>query len=488
MKQLKDILYKAPILERNGPADVALSDFHFDSRKVDHGDLFIAIPGTRVDGHEYISTAIGAGASAIVCERFPDKMPEEICFIRVKDAHEALAQISANWFGDPSRELKVVGITGTNGKTTTASLLHELTLALGYNAGLISTVKIMIGQDELPATHTTPDAKALQNVFRQMVEAGCEFCFMEVSSHALVQHRVTGTRFAGALFTNITHDHLDYHGDFKSYLNAKKQLFDMLPPDGFAVVNGDDKHADYMLQNCPAEKQSFGVKRLADYKGKLLENTFDGLLMEINGTEVWFRLVGSFNASNLLGVFASADMLGLDTEEVLTHLSQIGGVSGRFQMLRSGDHKRIAIVDYAHTPDALKNVLNTIRDVNQDSGRVLTVVGCGGNRDKAKRPEMARIASELSDNVILTSDNPRDEDPAAILLDMEEGVPISMKRKVLVIENRKEAIRTACTLAQDSDIILVAGKGHETYQEIKGVRYPFDDRKIIEETFKTLTS
>lgn len=488
MKSLQEILYKSPIVEMRGDTSREVRDFHFDSRAIEPGSLFIAVRGTQVDGHSFIGKAVEAGAVAVVCEELPENPSPEVTWVVVSNASVALAFISANFYGNPADELKVVGITGTNGKTTTTTLLHQLFNGMGHKSGLLSTVAVKIGSEEIPATHTTPDPKQLHHHFRTMVDAGCKFCFMEVSSHALVQERVTGVRFAGGVFTNITHDHLDYHGSFKDYLKAKQRLFDHLPKEAFALTNGDDRNGQVMVQNSKARRFTYGVKRMADYKAKVVENTFDGLLLEIEGREVWFRLIGSFNAYNLLAAFATGILLGFDEEDILLELSKIEGVAGRFQTLRMPNLGITGIVDYAHTPDALKNVLDTIRDIRMDDGRVITVVGCGGNRDKEKRPVMAKIAAELSDQVFLTSDNPRHEEPGAILDDMEAGIGPTQRRKVLRIENRKEAIRAACRFAQPKDIILVAGKGHETYQEIKGVRHPFDDRAILREAFDEIIS
>lgn len=488
MISLQDILYRVPIVEMNGDTSVEVSNVTFDSRAVVSGGLFVAIKGTQVDGHAYISKALDKGAAVVVCEIFPETLAEGITWVRVQDSSVALAWLGANFYGNPAEELKIVGITGTNGKTTTATLLHDMVTALGYPAGLLSTVEVRIGKEIVPATHTTPDPLAIHAHFRSMVDAGCEFCFMEVSSHALVQNRTTGIPFAGAVFTNLTHDHLDYHKSFSEYLQAKKRLFDELPAGSFALTNADDRNGSVMLQNTKGTKINYALKKAADYKAKVIENTFQGLLLDLDSTEVWFRMVGSFNAYNLLAVYAVAVELGLDKEEILLELSKIEGVNGRFQTFRSPDLSLTAVVDYAHTPDALKNVLNTIRDVNQTEGRVITLVGCGGDRDRDKRPVMGQIAAELSDQVIFTSDNPRTEDPAEILREIVAGVPVSLKRRVLTIENRREAIAAACRMAQNKDIILVAGKGHETYQDINGVKHPFDDRQEILENFKLMSS
>lgn len=488
MKPLQDILYRCPLVEVRGDLQAEIVDFFFDSRAVVPGSLFVATRGTNVDGHAFIAASLRKGARAVVCEEFPQEMPGDVIWIKVADATLSLAHIAANFYGNPADQLLIVGVTGTNGKTTTATLLYKLFTAMGERSGLLSTVVVMVGEQEVAATHTTPDAKQLHQTFRHMVDAGCTHCFMEVSSHALVQKRVAGIKFAGAVFTNITHDHLDYHGTFRHYLEAKKLLFDDLAATAFGLVNADDKNGPVMLQNCKGRRLTYALQRLADYKGRIIENTFEGLYLDLNGREAWFRLIGSFNAYNLLAVFAVATEMGLDQDGLLQELSAIDGVNGRFQTITSPLRTRTAIVDYAHTPDALKNVLETIRDIRHGGGKIITVVGCGGNRDATKRPVMAEIATRLSDQVVLTSDNPRDEDPAQILAQMMAGVPASGRRKVVTIENRKEAISVACRLAQPQDIILVAGKGHETYQEIKGVKHPFDDRQVLLETFKTLDS
>jgi UDP-N-acetylmuramoyl-L-alanyl-D-glutamate--2,6-diaminopimelate ligase len=483
---VQDILYKCPIREVRGNLATEVKDFFFDSRAVVPGSLFVAVRGTQADGHAYIGKAIELGAVAIVCEEFPADAPAHVTWVRVEDAAQSLAFLAANYYGNPAEQLILVGVTGTNGKTTTATLLYQLFNELGERSGLLSTVAVRIGEATLPATHTTPDAKQLHLNFRKMADAGCRFCFMEVSSHALVQHRVAGLKFAGAVFTNITHDHLDYHGTFKAYIDAKKLLFDGLPDSAFALVNVDDRNGEVMQQNTRARRLSYALERMADYKGRLIENTFEGLLLDINNQQAWFRLIGSFNAYNLLAVYATAVELGMEPMDVLMELSKIEGVSGRFQTVRDQARGVTAIVDYAHTPDALKNVLETIRDIRTGGGKIITVVGCGGNRDKAKRPVMAEIAARLSDQVVLTSDNPRHEEPGAILDEMLAGVPANGRRKVLTITERREAIAVACRLAQAEDIILVAGKGHEDYQEIKGVKHPFDDRAVLLETFNTL--
>lgn len=482
MESLQDILYKAPIVEVRGNTSLSIREVQFDSRAVVKGDVFVAIKGTQTDGHAYINKAIQSGAIAVVCEEMPESPSEEITWIKVKDGAQALAIMCSNFYHQPAGKMQVVGVTGTNGKTTTATLLYELAKDLGYPVGLISTIRVCINDTEIPATHTTPDAKSLHALFYQMVEAGCRFCFMEVSSHALVQYRVFGVPFAGAIFTNITRDHLDYHGTFQEYLKAKQILFNQLSDTSFAITNVDDKNGRIMVQNTRARVLTYSITKPAQYSGKILDNSAEGLLLTIEGHEVWSRLRGTFNASNLLAVYAAAMELDLSREEILVSLSGLTGVDGRFQTFRFPG-EITAVVDYAHTPDALQNILDNVQQMNTQNGRVIVVVGCGGNRDAGKRPEMARIAAEAGNQVILTSDNPRDEDPEEILRQMEEGIPVSLKKRVLKITNREEAIRTACTLAQKNDLILVAGKGHETYQEIGGIKYPFDDRVILKQYF-----
>ncbi len=471
-------MYRAGLLEIKGTPETEIRHISFDSRKVENNDLFIAVRGTLVDGHDYIEQAIQQGASVIVCEEIPGKIAEEVTYIKVKNSAEALGQIASNYFNNPSQKLKLIGITGTNGKTTTATLLHELFTTLGYKSGLLSTIRSKIHQQVFEATHTTPDAIRLNQLLAQMVEEGCDFAFMEVSSHAISQDRIAGLQFSGGVFTNITHDHLDYHKTFRNYLEAKKKFFDNLPVNSFALSNADDKNGKVMLQNTKAEKATYGLKTMARFKGKVLENHFDGLLMNIDGHEINSLLSGRFNAYNLLAVYATAILLGMNNEEVLTAMSQLKGAEGRFELVRSKDN-RTGIIDYAHTPDALKNVLETINTIRTKNEQLITVVGAGGDRDKAKRPKMAHIASLLSTRVILTSDNPRSEDPDQILSEMRAGIDPAKTGKTMVISNREEAIKTAVNLAQSGDIILVAGKGHEKYQEIKGVKYPFDDKEIL---------
>lgn len=477
--KLQDLLSSVQVKQIQGDAGIEIGDFHFDSRNVEEGDLFIAIKGTQVDGHAFIDKAIAKGASAIVLEQLPDHPAPGITWVVVEKSSRALAYISANFFGNPAQQLSLIGITGTNGKSTSVTLLYQLFTALGIKTGLVSTIENRIGNEVVHATHTTPDPKSLHQLFARMLEAGCEYCFMEVSSHALDQDRVAGIPFRVGMFTNITHDHLDYHSTFKAYIQAKKMLFDSMGKKSVAIINADDKNGKVMVQNTSAVVKYFALKRAVDYHARILENALEGLNLQIGKSEVWFRLRGSFNAYNLLMVYACAVELGFEPQEVLTEMSMLEGAAGRFEVLR--ENKLTAIVDYAHTPDALENVLKTMKDIHKGQGRILTVVGCGGNRDKGKRPKMAKIATDYSEQIILTSDNPRNEDPDQIIEDMYAGVPLPLQRKVLRISNRKEAIRLACQLARPEDIVLVAGKGHETYQEIKGVRHPFDDREVLME-------
>lgn len=477
MKVLKDILYKVSLTSTIGNMEVEVSEIVFDSRKVIAASVFVAIKGTQVDGHEFIDPALEKGARVIVCEQLPEIKRAEITYVQVIDSAKALGIMASNYYENPSEKLKLVAVTGTNGKTTTVTLLYQLFMEMGYVVGLLSTVENKINDRIIPSTHTTPDAVSTQSLLLEMVAAGCTHCFMEASSHAIVQERIAGLNLAGAVFTNISHDHLDYHGTFDDYIKAKKKLFDELPKSAFALVNADDKRGMVMLQNCKASHLTFGLKYPADYKAKILSNTLEGLELDINNRQIWFRMIGQFNAYNILGVFGTATLLGEDEEEVLRQLSKAPGAQGRFDKVTL--YGITAIVDYAHTPDALENVLKTIQGVRTGGEKVITVVGCGGNRDKTKRPLMAKIATQYSDKVILTSDNPRNEEPMVILREMEAGVnPVDFK-KTITIEDRKEAIKTAGIVAEKGDIILIAGKGHETYQEIKGVKYPFDDREVV---------
>lgn len=484
MNVLKDILYKVSLTSTIGDMERRLSDIVFDSRKVTHNSAFVAVRGTQVDGHDFIDTALEKGAETIVCERLPEKLKDNVTYVQVVDSAKALGIMASNFYGNPSHRIKVVAVTGTNGKTTTVTLLHQLFVRMGYRSGLLSTVENKINEEVIPSTHTTPDAVSVQALLRKMVDSGCTHCFMEASSHAIVQERIAGLKLAGAVFTNITHDHLDYHGTFDEYIKAKKKLFDELPKDAFALVNADDKRGMVMLQNCKATQQTFGLKYPAEFKAKILSNTIEGLELEINGKLIWFRMIGSFNAYNLLGVLGVAVLLGEDEEEVLRTLSGIKGAKGRFDRITIGGIT--AIVDYAHTPDALENVLKTIQAFRTGNEQLITVVGCGGNRDKTKRPEIAKIAVAESTKVIFTSDNPRFEDPMEILREMQAGVGPSEYRKTLTIEDRFEAIKTAIMLSQKGDIILIAGKGHEDYQEIKGVKHHFDDAEVATELLNQL--
>ena len=480
MKALADILYKVNTLEIVGNSDCGINQIQFDSRKVSNGDLFIAVNGTQVDGHLFIDQCIDAGAIVIVCEILPEQLHNDITYVKVTNSAEALGQIASNFYNHPSSKLKLVGITGTNGKTSTVTMLFNLFESLGFHVGMLSTVSNRIGNREINATHTTPDAIQLNELLQEMVDEGCAYCFMEVSSHAIVQHRTAGLDFIGGIFSNITHDHLDFHKTFSEYIKAKKSFFDSLEKQAFALTNIDDKNGMLMLQNCSARKLTYGLNVLADYKARIIENSFDGLHLELNNKELYVPVVGEFNAYNILAVYATAMELGADEMEVLQELSKISTAEGRFEYLKSKDGI-FAIVDYAHTPDALRNVLNTINDIRGGNEQLICVVGAGGNRDKTKRPEMAEIAADLSNRLILTSDNPRNENPEDILNDMELGTPADRKRITLRISDRKEAIRTAVALAQAGDIVLVAGKGHEKYQEINGVRHHFDDKEILTE-------
>ncbi|REH00412.1 UDP-N-acetylmuramoyl-L-alanyl-D-glutamate--2,6-diaminopimelate ligase [Flavobacterium aquicola] len=485
MSILKDILYKVAIESVTGSTEIVINQLHFDSRKIEANDVFVAIRGTISDGHDFIEKAIGLGATAVICDTLPENLINGITYVCVKDTNAALAFMAANFYGDPSQKLKLIGITGTNGKTTIASLLYQLFKKAGFKVGLLSTVKILVDEIEHKATHTTPDSITINYFLNEMIEAGVEYCFMEVSSHGIHQKRTEGLHFRGGIFTNLSHDHLDYHPTFAEYRDVKKSFFDHLPNSAFALTNSDDKNGPVMLQNTTARKLTYALKTYADYKAQILENQLSGLLLKINGNEVWVKLIGTFNAYNLLAIYGTAVELGLDGFEVLRLMSELESVSGRFQYIVSNANIT-AIVDYAHTPDALENVLNTINDVRTNNEQLITVVGCGGNRDTAKRPVMANIATELSDKVILTSDNPRNEEPEAIIQEMEKGVQTQNFKKVLSITDRFQAIKTACQLAQPNDIILIAGKGHETYQEIKGVRHDFDDMKNVKEILDQL--
>lgn len=486
MALLKDILYKVHIRSVHGSTGVEVNSLQIDSRNVKQGTCFIAIKGVTADGHAYISKAIEQGAVAVVCEQLPEVLTDDVAFIQVANSAEAAGFMASQFFGNVSEQMKVIGVTGTNGKTTIATLLYKLFSALGYRCGLVSTVDYHIADAIIPSTHTTPDVINLNSLLRQMYDAGCTYVFMECSSHAIHQHRITGIHFTGALFSNITHDHLDYHNTFDEYIRVKKSFFDGLASDAFAVSNRDDKRGEVMLQNTKAKKLYYGLKNVSDFKGKILENGLTGLQMMVNNEEVHFRLIGEFNAYNLLAVFGAAVSLGEDKQKVLQVLSGLTGAEGRFDYIISPKDLILGIVDYAHTPDALENVLATIKKLRRGHEQIITVVGCGGDRDKTKRPIMGEVACELSDRVIFTSDNPRSEDPLDILADMEYGLNSAARRKFISIADRKEAIKTAVSLAKHEDIILVAGKGHEKYQDIKGVKHDFDDKEVLQQLFELL--
>jgi UDP-N-acetylmuramoyl-L-alanyl-D-glutamate--2,6-diaminopimelate ligase len=479
VKTLHHILDKITTTEILGSKELRIESITLDSRKAKTGTLFAALRGTATDGHAYIETAIENGATAILCEELPQPLRDNVTYIQVADSAEAFGLIASIFHDRPSEKLKLVGVTGTNGKTTTATLLYELFLALGYKVGLISTIENKVNKRSVPSTHTTPDAGAINLLIQQMVEAGCDYAFMEVSSHAVVQRRIAGLFFAGGMFTNITHEHLDYHKSFKAYIEAKKMFFDNLPKTAFALVNADDKRSEVMLQNTKAKSFSFALRKAADFKAKILENSLSGLHLDLDGMDFHARLIGEFNAYNLLGVYAAARLLEQDKAEVLKALSSLRAAEGRFDQVVNEERNVIGIVDYAHTPDALEKVLSTIHALRKGGGRILTVIGCGGDRDRSKRPLMANVACDYSDQVILTSDNPRTEDPVAIIVEMEKGIPAHATRKTLSIIDRRQAIRTACQMAQPGDVILVAGKGHEKYQEINGVKTPFDDKQVL---------
>lgn len=486
MKTARDILYGVQLIQVAGDTGISVAAIRIDSRFVQQGDAFVASRGTTVDGHHFIAKAIESGATLVVCEELPEHQVSNITFVVVKDARQALGIMAANFYNHPSKEITLVGITGTNGKTTVATLLYQLFRNLGYRTGLLSTISNWIDGEEFPSTHTTGDAVSINALLRKMVDSGCTHAFMEVSSHAAHQDRIFGLNFKGAVFTNITHDHLDYHKTFKDYIFAKKRFFDLLGKDAFALVNKDDKRGEVMLQNTAAKTYTYGVKSLADFHLRIIENSFSGMQIHLAGHDVYTRMVGRFNAYNLLSVYAVAVLLGVESVEALSVISNIQGASGRFEWVSSARDKIIGIVDYAHTPDALKNVLDTVREIRTGNEQLITVVGCGGDRDPDKRPIMALIASELSDRAILTSDNPRSEDPQTILQEMQKGVPGQNFKKVLVQIDRKEAIRMAVAMANPGDIIMIAGKGHENYQEIKGVKYPFDDKAILQSTFNEM--
>jgi len=483
MKNLKNILSGIKPIKVIGDKNLSLLGLAFDSRKVEKDFLFVAMRGTQVDGHNFILKAIERGANSIVCEEVPQKINPDICYILVNDSQESLGLLASKWYNNPSKKLKLIGVTGTNGKTTTASLLHSLFTDLGYGCGLLSTIENKIENKIFKATHTTADALQINALLAKMVDANCSHCFMEVSSHALAQKRIAGLEFDGGIFTNLTHDHLDFHKTVAEYIKAKKSFFDGLAKSAFALTNVDDKNGMIMLQNCKAQKRTYSIKQLADFKARIIENQISGLHMQIDGQDIYCRLVGKFNAYNLLAIYGTARLLGESEEEILPALSNLESVAGRFDYQQSPEGI-IAIVDYAHTPDALENVLETINQLQSEDGKIITVVGAGGDRDKSKRPEMARIAAQLSNRLILTSDNPRSENPETILADMQTGLNEEQKKRSLQITNREEAIKTAFFLSQKGDVILIAGKGHENYQEINGVRHHFDDKEIINKLFK----
>ncbi len=483
---LQELLYKTSIRSVRGNTDMEVTALHTDSRQVKPGSCFIAIAGSATNGHQFINAAIQNGAAAIICEQMPASLQLNITYVQVENTAAAAGFISHRFYGEPSNDFKLVGVTGTNGKTTIATLLYKLFTALGYTCGLVSTVQNQVGHKVVPATHTTPDAITLNELLKEMKEAGCQYVFMECSSHAIEQQRIAGLNFAGALFSNISHDHLDYHKTFNNYIEVKKSWFDGLPKNSFAISNADDKRGAVMLQNTVAKKYYYSLKTFAEFKGKVLDNSLAGLHMLINDTEVHFKLIGEFNAYNLLAVYGAAVCLGQHKQDVLLLLSNTDGAEGRFDYSISPSDKVVGIVDYAHTPDALINVLATIRNLRHGNEKIITVVGCGGNRDKTKRPVMAEVACEYSDKVIFTSDNPRNEDPLEIIKDMEAGVKVVARKKYISIADRREAIKTAVSLSDREDIVLIAGKGHEKYQEIKGVKHNFDDKQVLKEMFELL--
>ncbi|MDT0675721.1 UDP-N-acetylmuramoyl-L-alanyl-D-glutamate--2,6-diaminopimelate ligase [Autumnicola musiva] len=483
---LKDILYKVRMEAVVGNTGVTINNLHFDSRKVELNDVFIAVRGTLSNGHDYIKMAVNKDALVVVCEELPTDIVNGVTYVQVEDSKMALAHMASNYYGNPSEKLKLVGVTGTNGKTTIATLLYNLFTKAGFKVGLLSTVKVMVADKEYSAVRTTPDSITINSYLKDMNSEGVEFCFMEVSSHGIAQHRTTALEFAGGIFTNLSHDHLDYHKNFAEYRDVKKRFFDELPASSFALVNADDKNGPVMLQNTKAKKYTYALKSYADYQAQILENQFTGLLLKVNDQDVWSKLIGNFNAYNILAIYAVSELLGLETLESLKIISELNSVNGRFQYVVSPNDKITAIVDYAHTPDALKNVLETINVIRTKNEELITVVGCGGDRDTSKRPKMGHIASALSTRVIFTSDNPRTEDPEKIIEEVEAGVEPQNYNKTMSITNRKQAIKTACQMAGKNDIILIAGKGHETYQEVNGERFDFDDFKIVNEFLKKL--
>jgi UDP-N-acetylmuramoyl-L-alanyl-D-glutamate--2,6-diaminopimelate ligase len=485
VKLINEILKEIPVEKMTGDKNIPIADICFDSRKVSKGSMFVAVKGTQTDGHKYIDQAISQGTVAIVCEDIPVSIITGITYIKVADTAATLGLMSSNFYDNPSSKLKLVGITGTNGKTTTATLLYKLFRQAGYKSGLLSTVGYYIDEKAVAATHTTPDSLLINNLLNDMIVAGCKSCFMEVSSHAIVQKRITGLNFTGGVFTNITHDHLDYHRSFDKYLNAKKSFFDSLPAGAFALTNTDDRHGRVMVQNTHANIKTYALKSAADFKCRVLEKHFDGMLLSLNNKEIWTKLTGGFNAQNILAVYASAVLSGLIDENILPAISNLDPVEGRFETLRSSGGITV-IVDYAHTPDAVKNVLSTINELITGSEKVITVIGAGGDRDKTKRPTMAKTAVELSSKVIFTSDNPRSENPEHIIADMMKGIDIKNKNRVLTITDRSQAIKTACMMADKNDIILIAGKGHENYQEINGIKFYFDDREEVKKNLEII--
>ncbi len=485
VKTLNEIVEGVDYEEIMGDPDAEIGNMEIDSRKVIPGSMFFALRGTNTDGHDFIDTAVLSGARAVVCETIPQKISNNISYIRVRDSARALGLMASSFYGHPSHKIKLTGITGTNGKTTTGTLLYRMFSRMGYRTGLISTINYFIHERKLPARLTTPDPVKLNWLLSEMVKEGCAYCFMEVSSHSIAQHRISGLHFTGGIFTNISRDHLDYHGNFSEYLNVKKQFFDLLEEGSFALINQDDRNAGFMVQNTKATVKSYALKSVADFRGNIIEKDRGGMLLKLNGRELWTSLMGSFNASNILAVFATGILLGAEEDEALKILSSLTPVEGRFETMRS-DGKVTAIVDYAHTPDALENVIEAITPLLDSQARLITVAGAGGDRDKGKRPVMAGIAAEKSSKLILTSDNPRSEDPELIIRDMLEGVEEAFRDRVICISNRREAIRTACMMARAGDFILVAGKGHETYQEIKGVKHHFDDREVVLSVFKSM--
>ncbi|MES2559078.1 MAG: UDP-N-acetylmuramoyl-L-alanyl-D-glutamate--2,6-diaminopimelate ligase [Bacteroidota bacterium] len=485
MKTIAELIQNTSVKQVIGDTRLTILHLTYDSRNAGEGSLFFAVKGTQVDGHTFIPAVTEKGVAAIVCETMPAQLDESVTYIQVADTSEAMAHMAAEFYNHPSKKLKLTAVTGTNGKTTVATLLFKLFRSFGHHVGLLSTVQNQINENVIPSTHTTPDSIRINELLETMVDQGCEYCFMEASSHAIDQNRIEGLHFAGTIFNNITHDHLDYHITFDNYIKAKKKLFDTVNEDAFALTNKDDKNGMVMLQNTKATKYTYSLYSMADFKAKIIESDFNGMLLNIDGEEAWFRLVGNFNAYNLLAVYGAAFLLGKEKRDIITHLSSIESVKGRFEYVRSQSGV-IAVIDYAHTPDALENVLSTINQLRTNNEQLITIVGCGGNRDAAKRPVMADVATELSTKVIFTSDNPRNEDPEVILDDMQKGVKPLHFKKTLRIADRKEAIKTAISMAGKGDIILVAGKGHESYQEIKGVKHHFDDKETVLDLFKLM--